>query len=110
MSDQVKTHLRYVKPLLFFLSDFLSGARSVPFHIRKQIVPSVAGGLQLYEAALAQSLSDPVCRYFINRRNESEKEGYLPMEFTLLRCQTNDQGAPIRTEIAKVTTSGSRRK
>ena len=85
--DELKAHQKYPKLLLFYLSAFLSSARSITFHIQNQIVPNAANGRVIYDNAVKELLGDDVSKYFINLRNTSEKQIYLPLGFRLYRTE-----------------------
>ncbi|MFZ5491546.1 MAG: hypothetical protein ACOY6E_03460 [Pseudomonadota bacterium] len=59
---------------LYYLSAYLTSARSVTFHMQKQFVAGEPE--KVYEPLRKEILSDEVCRYFVGLRNEVEKEGY----------------------------------
>lgn len=72
--EQLRAHTRYPRLFLYYLSAFLTSARSVTFHLQKQFVAGEPE--KLYEPLRAEMLSDAVCSFFVKLRNEVEKEGY----------------------------------
>lgn len=107
--DQVKAHQRYPKPMFFCLSAFLSSARSVTFHIQKQILPKVADGRRIYDAMRERLLNDTLCAAFVELRNLSEKEMYPDVVFTIRQPFRNGQGGeewPKSCALAVSVTGG----
>lgn len=89
--DNLRSHKRFPKLVLFYLSSFLSAARSITFHVQKQIIPNIANGKQLYEDSVQKYLSGEVAKFFINMRNISEKEMYLPLKFKLIEKHPSEK-------------------
>ncbi|AFY86585.1 hypothetical protein [Chroococcidiopsis thermalis] len=75
--SQLKVHVKHPKIFLFYLSAFLSSARSVTFHLQKQAASQ--GKTDLYRQLQRELLSDKVCQFFIDARNQTEKESYLQL-------------------------------
>jgi len=87
---------------LFYLSAFLSSARSVTFHLQKQFS---APGKAEYEQLKNEMLSDEVAKYFVELRNTVEKEGYPPLVVGQLVAYRNAQtGQKEWTFYASTTT------
>lgn len=91
-AEQLRAHTRYPQPFLFYLSAFLSSARSVTFHIQKQFS---APGKEVYDRLRSDLLSDEVCNYFVDLRNRSEKEGYPPVSLALLASHENPESGKL---------------
>jgi len=91
--DQIRANNRYPKLMFYYISAFLSSARSVTFHIQKMLayLPDAVTAKQRYEHLRDQLLSDPIAKYFIDRRDVSEKEGHPPVSFSLLKRHRNEQ-------------------
>lgn len=71
---QLNSHTREPRLFYFYLSAFVSSARSLTFHLQKK-----ASGLDktnIYERLRNELLSDAAGKFFINLRNSLEKEGY----------------------------------
>ncbi len=85
--DQLRAHIRFPKLFLFYLSAFLSSARSVTFHMQKQFS---AKEKELYERLRTEMLNDEVCDYFVEKRNHIEKRGYPPLSLSLLVAYKNE--------------------
>lgn len=101
--EQIRANRRYQKLMFFYLSAFLSSARSVTFHIQELLahLPNAAGAKKRYRELRSELLSDPISKFFIERRNVSEKKGYPPVSFSLLKRHRDiETGQDIWTEIA----------
>jgi hypothetical protein len=72
--EQLRAHTRQPRLFLYYLSAFLTSARSVTFHLQKQFTHNDPG--KVYDTLRQEMLSDKVCDYFIDLRNEVEKRGY----------------------------------
>jgi hypothetical protein len=71
---QMNAHEREPRLYYFYLSAFISSARSLTFHLQKK-----AKGLkktEIYEEVRNNLLSDDEGKYFVELRNSLEKEGY----------------------------------
>jgi hypothetical protein len=84
---QLRASRRYPRQFLFYLSAFLSSARSVTFHLQR--VLSDKDPKALYRELQERLLADEVCSYFKNLRNRSEKEGYPPLTVEFLAGHRN---------------------
>lgn len=91
----LNTYRRFPKLTLFNLSAFLSAARSVTFHIQKQIVPSLENGSDLYERLREQFLSGKEAKFFIELRNVSEKQTYLPLSFEMMEQYPDEKTGQV---------------
>ena len=87
---QVKAHTKHPRLLLFYLNAFLSSARSLTFHIQKTAASSHQ--TTLYHALRNELLSDELCRFFIESRNQSEKEKYLSIQLLHVIGVPNSDG------------------
>lgn len=62
----------------FYVSAFVSAARSVTFTLKASI-SDVAGFKEWYERYETEMKANPLARYFLFARNESQKVGYYPI-------------------------------
>src|SRR5208282_4110670 len=84
--DQLKSQCRNPKQVLFSLSAFVSSARSVVFHIKKQLRISKSQKLlkKIYDDTETELLSDEFSKYFIGLRDSSVHEMYVKLAFHLV--------------------------
>lgn len=107
--SQMNANVRHPKLFLFYLSAFLSSARSLTFHIQK--LASNIGKRENYESLREQLLSDELCNFFVNLRNRTEKEGFLELAFECtvsseLR-QSRDNEMAVAMRSLRVGSSGT---
>lgn len=103
-ASQLDAHTKHPALFLFYLSAFLSSARSVTFHVQKR-----GGGAKdkVYGALRDQLLSDPVCEFFVDLRNRSEKEGYPALTVAAqVAHPSGTAGKLVWTQHASVTLTG----
>ncbi len=93
--DNLRTHTRFPKLVLFYSAAFLSAARSITFHIQKQIIPTFKDGKARYDELREKYLSGDSARFFVGLRNLSEKEMYLPLRFEMMEKYPDDQSDKI---------------
>jgi len=89
--NHLETHKRFPKLVLFYLSAFLSASRSVTFHVQKQIVPSFENGMEKYTEVREKYLNNEVAKYFVELRNISEKQMFLPLGFEMMEKHPNEE-------------------
>ncbi len=82
--DQLKNQSRNPKHVLFNLSAFVSSARSVTFHIQKQLTSKSLKLTNIYENTRKELLSDEFSEYFIGLRNRSLHQMYVKLAFHLV--------------------------
>jgi hypothetical protein len=80
----IEKHYRYPKFLLFYLSAFVSSARSVTLHLQKQLTSISPAHRATYEKTVTECLSDEFSKYFVGLRNRSLHEMYIPLLFHLV--------------------------
>jgi hypothetical protein len=95
---QMAANTRHPKLFLFHLSAFLSSARSLTFHVQK--IASNIGRMDLYEQLRQKMLSDELCRFFVNSRNQSEKESFLDLAFECIVSGNIWNGNPHEVSVA----------
>lgn len=90
--DQLESQHRNPKYLLFYLSAFVSSARSVTFHLEKQLAGQSAEHLAAYKATVKECLSGEFSKYFVGLRNLSLHQMYVPLAFSLVEPCQDDSG------------------
>jgi len=104
---QMEAHRRYARQLFFYVSAFLSSARSVTFHIQSLSGASREESLETslrasYRQLQRELLDDAIARFFIRYRNVSEKVGYPPVSFVVVAAHS----APDRSETFTAVAAG----
>ena len=91
----LRTHTRFPKLVLFYSAAFLSAARSITFHIEKQITPAFRDGKARYDELREKYLSGESARFFVELRNLSEHQMYVPLRFEMMEKYPDDQSDKV---------------
>ncbi len=94
----ISSNQRFPKLVLFHFSAFLSAARSITFHVQKQIAPEFEKGKEEYKRIRDKHLITNAAKYFRDQRNYYQKQAYLPLGFELMERYPN----PDKNEITFV--------
>src|SRR5688572_30574228 len=103
-AGQLAGFTRHPKVFLFHLSAFLTSARSVTFHLQKQLS---ASGKKQYEALRDAILADEEAGYFVQARNRAEKEGYPSVSVAQLVAYEDEAGKLVWTQYANTILPGA---
>jgi hypothetical protein len=107
--DQLGAHERFPRIVWFYLSAFLSSARSITFHIQKQIAPHFTDGTKIYTTTCEEILVNDVGKFFRDLRNRSEKEMYPALRYKIIeagrRSDTEDLVYTLRASSLADTPS-----
>jgi len=80
--QQMYAHEKHPRIYLFYMSAFLTSARSLTFHLQKQF--KKRDTQKTYEKLRDELLNNNECKYFVELRNHTEKEGYPPVKVNFL--------------------------
>jgi hypothetical protein len=85
-ANQLRAHTNQPQLFLFYLSAFLSSARSISFHLQKKFAHT---DKDVYQKLSREVLQNQQAKFFKETRNFSEKEGYPPLKVDLLSATFN---------------------